>query len=391
MTDIEFVFFDAGGGHRSSASALCEVIENRNYPWRVQMTNCQELLDSIDVIRRATGVRIEDVYNLILKQGWTLGARHTLKILRAAIWVFHRQQVQLFEEHWRKSKPSMVVSVIPHFNRALLESLAKAAPGVPFVTILTDIANYPPHFWIENKNQYFVCGSEKASQQAKEFGVPEEMVFQSSGMIIHPRFYEPINIDRSQERKRLGLNPDVTTGLVMFGGQGSREMIEILRRLESIDSQLQLILICGKNHKLADQLREHKGRFPIFVEGFTKNIPYYMHLSDFFIGKPGPGSISEALAMNLPVLVQNNAFTLPQERYNAQWIVEKQVGLVVKSVADIGPAVDKMLRPEILSNLKMNAARLNNRAVFEIPVMLETILSRASLQSTQGLTAGVSS
>ena len=43
---------------------------------------------------------------------------------------------------------------------------------------------------------------------------------------------------------------------------------------------------------------------PMFVEGFTKEVPYYMRLSDFFIGKPGPGSISEALAMKLPVLVE---------------------------------------------------------------------------------------
>ena len=51
-----------------------------------------------------------------------------------------------------------------------------------------------------------------------------------------------------------------------------------------------------------------------------------MQLADFFIGKPGPGSVSEALAMRLPVIVECNAWTLPQERYNAEWIVEKEVG-----------------------------------------------------------------
>jgi hypothetical protein len=72
-------------------------------------------------------------------------------------------------------------------------------------------------------------------------------------------------------------------------------------------------------------------RNPMLVEGFTSEIPYYMALSDFFIGKPGPGSISEALAMKLPVIVERNSWTMPQERYNAEWVLEKQVGIVLHS------------------------------------------------------------
>ena len=36
-------------------------------------------------------------------------------------------------------------------------------------------------------------------------------------------------------------------------------------------------------------------QIPMTVLGFTREIPLYMELSDFFIGKAGPGSISEAL------------------------------------------------------------------------------------------------
>ena len=69
-----------------------------------------------------------------------------------------------------------------------------------------------------------------------------------------------------------------------------------------------------------------------------------MLLSDFFIGKPGPGSVSEAVAMRLPVIVERNAWTLPQERYNAEWILEKQVGLVVRGPHQIPAAVKELLR-----------------------------------------------
>jgi len=110
------------------------------------------------------------------------------------------------------------------------------------------------------------------------------------------------------------------------------------------------------------------------VEGFTKDVNRYMHLADFFIGKPGPGSVSEALAMKLPVIVACNAWTLPQERYNAQWVVENDVGVVLRSFDEIVPAVGRMIEPANLARFRANAGGLKNRAVFEIPGMLEQIL-----------------
>ena len=111
---------------------------------------------------------------------------------------------------------------------------------------------------------------------------------------------------------------------------------------------------------------------------FTKEVPYYMHLSDFFIGKPGPGSISEALTMKLPVIVECNARTLPQERYNAAWVLEKQVGLVLRSFRQITQTVEVLLDPADFARYRSNAAAINNRAVFEIPGMLREIVTRAT-------------
>jgi 1,2-diacylglycerol 3-beta-galactosyltransferase len=157
-------------------------------------------------------------------------------------------------------------------------------------------------------------------------------------------------------------------------------MLEIARRLDVSGLRLQLVLICGRNEGLARRLRELPRRIPIFVEGFTGEVPHYMRLSDFFIGKPGPGSISEALAMKLPALVERNAWTLPQERYNADWIVEQQAGLVLRSFRFIVQAVAELLQPENYRRFRANAAALENRAVFEIPDILEKILKTCDTQ-----------
>jgi hypothetical protein len=372
---LDFIFFDAGGGHRSAATALQQVIARQGRPWEVRMVNLQEQLDALDVFRRLTGIRLQDIYNLLLKKGWTLGSAELLKGLHLVIRLFQPALVRMLRDFWLRSRPDLVVSLVPNFNRALGLSLESALPGTPLVTILTDLADYPPHFWIERQRQYLVCGSDRAVQQARGLGHPDRRIFRASGMILNPRFYEPVSVDRSAERRRLGLDPELPTGLVLFGGEGSMVMLEIARRLQSAARPVQLILICGRNEKLAAQLRAMRSRIAMFVEGFTREVPYYMRLADFFIGKPGPGSISEALAMQLPVIVECNAWTLPQERYNTDWVRERQVGLVLPDFHRIAPAVEQLLEPETYARLRANAAAQNNRAVFEIPDMLETILA----------------
>ncbi|HEV2689144.1 MAG TPA: glycosyltransferase, partial [Bryobacteraceae bacterium] len=150
-------------------------------------------------------------------------------------------------------------------------------------------------------------------------------------------------------------------------------MLDIARR---VTTQAQFIFICGKNQKLAERIRALKTKYPKHVEGFTAEIPYFMHLSDFFIGKPGPGSISEALAMRLPVIVERNAWTLPQERYNAEWIREKQVGVVLKSFREMDDGLRELLDPPNFARFRANAAAIKNRAVFEIPEILDSLLRR---------------
>jgi UDP-N-acetylglucosamine:LPS N-acetylglucosamine transferase len=375
----EFVFFDAGGGHRAAATALKMAIEAERLPWNITLTNLQELLDRLDILKKYAGIRIQDFYNTMLRNGWTLGSTELMRVLQLVIRLHHRPTVRLLEAHWKETQPDMVVSFVPHFNRALFESLSRALPGRPFVTVLTDIADFPPHFWIERQPQYVICGSDRAVAQARALGHSDEHIFRASGMILHPRFYESPVENAAAERGHLGLRPELPTALVLFGGHGSRAILDIANRLEDSRLDLQLILVCGKNDRLAAALRTARTRLPRFVEGFTTRVNYYMQLADFFIGKPGPGSVSEALAMRLPVIVECNAWTLPQERYNAEWIIEKELGIVLRNFRRIDAAVAKLIEPATLARYRTNAASLNNRAVFEIPGMLDRIF-RGSTQ-----------
>ncbi|MEH2326493.1 MAG: glycosyltransferase [Nostoc sp.] len=379
---INVIVSQGGSGHYAAYNALRSIVEQQQLPWQLNVTDMDAITERLSEQKKIvdfykiSGMSGYELYNLMQKSGWTWLWPLKMRLNKLLVSLNYDVGVTIFEEYWREQQPDMVVSVVPLYNKGIWESLQKARPGTPVVTILTDFADYPPAFWIEPEaGNYFVCGTQKAIEQARSLGVKEERIVKTSGMVIHPRFYEPIVCDRQSERQRLGLDPDCLTGIVLFGGNGSKLMLEIAKRLESFQQKLQLIFICGHNEELALALRESQGLQKRFVTTFTQDIPYYMHLADFFIGKPGPGSLSEALVMKLPVIVERNATTLIHERYNTDWIQQQQVGLVIPSFKNIQQAVEKFLQAENFARYRTNVAAVNNQAVFEVPDILQKILA----------------
>jgi UDP-N-acetylglucosamine:LPS N-acetylglucosamine transferase len=373
MKSIDLVYFNAGGGHRSAALALDTMIREIALPWSVRLVNLFEVLDPNDVFGKTTGLKPEQYYNARLARGWTLGLAQELKFLQALIRLSHKSLTAQLQRHWERTQPDLVVSLVPNFNRAMYQALEAARPNVPYVSLLTDFADSPPHFWIEpHQAQHLICGTAKAAAQARAQGYDEAYIHETSGMIVRPDFYRHLNLERRAERAKLQLDPDRPTGIVMFGGHGSKVMRSIAKRLDDT----QLILICGHNSALADELRALESGAPRAVIGFTAQIRYFMQLSDFFIGKPGPGSISEAVQQRLPVIVVRNAWTMPQERYNTEWVQEHNAGIVLDSFKAIREGVSALTAR--IDDYRACVARIQNRAIFEIPAILDSILSGAA-------------
>ncbi len=379
MKKIHVVFHDGGGGHRNAAVALQTVIFQQQRGWQLELVQFQDLTDRLDVLRKLTGIRIQQQYNTMLQNGWTLGSTQLLRVLQATIRIFHRPLVNLLKKFWREKPADLLVSVIPHFNRQICESWTAVYPGRPFVTIITDLADFPPRFWIEPiKDQYVIAGTEKAAEQARAMGHDDSHIFPTSGMILRPDFYVQDDSDAVALRREMGLREGLATAIVLFGGHGSKVMYEITEKLDAAGLPLQLILICGRNDELAGKLRAHDWKLPVHIVGFTKEVHKLMRAADFLIGKPGPGSIAEAMVRKLPVLIECNAWTLPQERYNAEWVKEKGVGIVLNSFENVAEGVKRMLEPANLAAFRENVAAQENRAVFEIPEILAELLGETS-------------
>jgi len=70
---------------------------------------------------------------------------------------------------------------------------------------------------------------------------------------------------------------------------------------------------------------------------------------------------------------------MPQERYNTDWVLENGAGIVLESFRFVDEGVRAIIGR--LGEFKANLARIENRAVFEIPQILERLLESAGVHA----------
>src|ERR1700759_65020 len=129
MKKVHLLFHDAGGGHRNADVALQTIIAQQNRPWQVELVQFQDLTNQLDVLRKLTGIQIQEQYNVLLRNGWTLGAEQLLRVLQVTIRVFHGPMVRLLADYFRKNPADVLVSLIPHFNREINDAWKRVYPG----------------------------------------------------------------------------------------------------------------------------------------------------------------------------------------------------------------------------------------------------------------------
>jgi 1,2-diacylglycerol 3-beta-galactosyltransferase len=368
--EILLLILDAGGGHRSAANALLEAARREGQPWRLRIVSLQDVFAPLDLGRRVTGRPMEDTYNGMVRRRQTL---FLATLLRGFQWLIRRLKVRLcalLQARLRENPPRMVVSLIPNFNGVIGDAVRQCLPGTPFYVLLTDFADFPPHFWLDGAPDGVIVGTDHAVRQALEHGLPRERIHRLSGMVLHPRFYPAAGPEtRVRVRRELGLEDGAFAVLVLFGGKGSPEIKPLSEAMLLESPALRVIAICGDNPPLFESLAEIEARSGRRLHrlGFTDRVADYLAACDVLVTKPGPGSLAEAFHQQVPVVVTCNARTIPQERYNARLVHERGLGVVVRRWQQIPAAVASLHQDRArLSSCRARLAEIPpNRAVFE--------------------------
>jgi len=379
---ILVLYTDSGYGHIATARAL-EAHLAAERGWRVQCVDVyREILTGLDPFRALTGMSGPDVYNeYALRRGHTrllwpvIAAGSSVAIRLGSPFVVRRLAAWL-----RQHRCDMVVSVMPLINGAIAAALRRAALGVPFVTVVTDFCEPIHAAWIQNRAQHVVCGTAKCRAQARRFGLPESHILQARGLVVSPRFgrlADALTPERAAAaRAALGLAPGLPTGLMMFGGRGADRMLDYARAVESSALPVQMIYACGTNDAISGRIGSLPGARKRHVAGFTDAIESLMAACDFFVGKPGPGAISEAMVMNLPLALEIGSRLLAQERYNARWAQAIGAAVAFRDEPGLVEAIAGLIAPGRLTAMRRAIARHPNTAIFDLPDLLDSVFAR---------------
>ena len=215
-------------------------------------------------------------------------------------------------------------------------------------TIIGVLTDFSPHsYWINEGVDYYVVPSIEAKERFIKKGIPSDAI-KVYGIPMRSKF--SIQLDKNPIAKKLGLDPDVPTIVIMGGGQGLGPIKAIVRSLIKVKMDFQMIVLAGVNKKIIRSLTRYtkKSKKKILIYEFVTNVDELMELATIIITKPGGITTAECLAKGLPMVIVN---PIPgQEMRNTDFLIKKGIGIRIDDTDDIGEEVELLLKsPERLT------------------------------------------
>jgi 1,2-diacylglycerol 3-beta-galactosyltransferase len=316
---ILFIFSDTGGGHRSAAEAIIEAL-NLDYGDHFST----QMVDIFKEYAPPPLNRMPAIYPSLVKvpQAWGLGYKLSngdarARLITSTFWPYVRKSVRQFV----KQHPSdLIVSVHPLANGSVLRALGANRP--PFITVVTDLVTTHA-LWYHRRVDLCLVPTEEAAERAYQCGLKPHQV-RVVGLPVAHRFSQPPG-DKTELREKLGWPQDLPVVLLVGGGDGMGPLKRTALAIANSGLNTSLVVIAGRNKSLQEDLQNQKWSIPTFIYGFVRDMPNFMRAADILVTKAGPGTISEALNAELPMILYSR---LPgQEDGNVEFVVKKGLGV----------------------------------------------------------------
>lgn len=327
----------AGGGHNTCAEAMRKYLEDRGVDCRV--------IDTFNYLSKPLAKAISEGYLFVtkdIKYGFAAGYRIAEKRRKNA----DSESVARITNRLLSSKMKKLIDdydpdviIYTHvFAGVILDVLkTKGKLGAKTLGILTDFVFHP--FWEECLHlDYVVTANAALTYQAKKKGFSESQIL-PTGIPINPKFAK--SISKEEARAEIGLDLNKNTVLLMGGSMGYGNIGKIVKRLDSIDADFQLIVVCGNNKAAYREIAAMSTKKRVLALGFVGNVELLMDASDCIISKPGGLTTSEALAKRLPMIIIN---PIPgQESRNTEFLLNNGAALAPSHTFSIEEALWSLL------------------------------------------------
>lgn len=323
---VLFLFSDTGGGHRSATEAMIEALD-LEFPGQFDSAK-------VDFFRQYYPTPLNKAPEMYppmsrLPQAWGLSwkasnSRSRTNVINDLSYPYLRKAAKRLV---RENPADLIVSVHPLVNSHLAKAMRKSPR--PFITVVTDMVSTHA-FWYDRRADLVVVPTEAAKQRGIRYGIPAGNL-RVIGLPVAEQFRQPLP-DRDEWRRSMGWRTDRPVILVVGGGDGMGGVKRMAKALNQADLEATLVVICGRNEALKEDLEAIDWQLPAHIYGFTREMPAFMHASDIMVTKAGPGSVSEAFICGLPIVLYAR---LPgQEDGNVNYVLDGGAGVWAPRGAD---------------------------------------------------------
>src|SRR5215813_6384306 len=177
---------------------------------------------------------------------------------------------------------------------------------------------------------------------------------------------ELVRLDRADARRKLGLQEDLPTLLVMGGSQGAsginQALIKALPFLQ--DVPLQVIHLSGARDERLVADNYHRGNVLAYIAPFHHRMEEIYSAADLIVARAGAASLAEFAAFSLPgILIPFPYATDDHQTRNAEIYAHADAAILVKQSEISGELLARKIReliekPQRLQQMAANSARL---------------------------------
>jgi processive 1,2-diacylglycerol beta-glucosyltransferase len=227
-----------------------------------------------------------------------------------------------YEAVLREYQPHLVFSVHDCLNRGYFQ-LARKILGPDRVRCATYCGEFSGGFgysmnWVEPSADLYISRTPTARDYAVKLGMPVART-RVRGHMMQPRQYLEVLGPEARTaylEETLELRPDLFTVFLATGGNGANNHLELLTKLLPFASQVQAVVICGKNREVYNQLVHWRTEHPelnCFVDGFSDQVHLLMQVSDAIVTRGGTTTCAKALHFRCPIIFNVFGGVMPQE------------------------------------------------------------------------------
>ncbi len=327
-----------GGGHNACGNYIVKEFANHDIV-------C-DLVDYFSILGDKSSLRAEKLYldstkgnGKVFKSVYKLGELYSKTGITSPVYALNKLIREKINKYIQDNNYDLVIST--HLFPAMaITALRVEGKNIKLINVATDYTCIP--FWEETKPDYFVIPHDSLKQEFISKGFNQEVLL-PIGI--------PISEDFQNNLKKIDFQTDKKVVLITSGSMGFGKMKDIVKSLLKALDNIYLVVICGNNHNLYDELTSLNNS-NLLVKGFVNNMNDYINSCDVVLTKPGGLTSTEVAVLNKPMV---HIMPIPGvENYNSNFFASHGLSLVSNSIDEIISNTKKILEDNDLQKEMIN-------------------------------------